>query len=132
MLDIIKSTQNGNGSDVISGRGLRRRKLTSLERIGLAADLATGQRQLTPSLTQSADLTEVPLRQLRKELKARVAGVPAEEELNRWRVQLKAERVNAQATAIAAAWFVGSESAREVALHLIWPGNLKWAENEVA
>jgi hypothetical protein len=70
MLDIVKSGLNGNGA--ISGRGLRRRKLTIDQRVNLAADLVSGQRQLVPSFKYAAALLRTTPTQVRERLKWRV------------------------------------------------------------
>jgi hypothetical protein len=126
MLDIVKTSQthNGNGSDAINGRGLARRlpHLLTYERVGLAADIATGQRHLVPSLTQIADVTGIGIWQLRAELKCRAeqqAQIRAAAQ--RLQAQLEAEAVNTQADAIVAVWDAASPTARDAALRVIGP-----------
>jgi len=121
MLDIVKSGFNGNGA--ISGRGLRRRKLTVNQRIDLAADLVSGQRQLVPSFRQAAALLRTTPTQVRERLKWR-----AQREA-RWRgaerrlqVQEGAEMVNAEAEILADAWRSTSAEAHEAAVQMIGPG----------
>ena len=121
MLDIVKSGSNGNGA--ISGRGLRRRKLTVNQRIDLAADLVSGQRQLVPSFRQAAALLRTTPTQVRERLKWR-----AQREA-RWRgaerrlqVQEGAEMVNAEAEILADAWRSTSAEAHEAAVQMIGPG----------
>jgi hypothetical protein len=79
MLMALKSTDVNNVPHV-SGRGIRRRKLTRFQRVRLAADLASGQLQLEPSLGQACELFNVTPAQVREELKARAAVL----ETNRW------------------------------------------------
>src|SRR5215510_6806386 len=103
MLQIVKSGYNGNGA--ISGRGLRRRKLTASQRIDLAADLVSGQRQLVPSFKHAAALLRTTPTQVRERLKARArreAECRAAEA--RWRSQEEAEAVNAEAGILADTW----------------------------
>src|SRR5262249_19955943 len=66
---IQKSTLAVNGS--ISGRGLAHRKMTPKQRLGLAADVATGTRPYVPSLAQTAATFGVNVARLRQELKER-------------------------------------------------------------
>ena len=73
----IPPTANVNGS-CISGRGLARRRLSSKQRIELAADLACGELQLHPSLAQASSLVGVSQTKVRKELKARATARVAE------------------------------------------------------
>jgi len=70
MLEIIKRHHNGNGA--INGRGLAHRKWRG-QRLRLAADVATGERQLVPSFGQLSSLFDVSTADLRAELKAREA-----------------------------------------------------------
>jgi len=113
MLDIVKSGFNGNGA--ISGRGLRRRKLTVNQRIDLAADLVSGQRQLVPSFRQAAALLRTTPTQVRERLKWRGAE-------RRLQVQEGAEMVNAEAEILADAWRSTSAEAHEAAVQMIGPG----------
>src|SRR5262249_53223507 len=69
MLDIVKSTLNGNGLDSINGRGLRRRKLTLDQRIDLAADIASGRRLLHPSIKSTAASLKIMPAQVSERLK---------------------------------------------------------------
>jgi len=123
MLDIVKSTLNGNGLDSINGRGLERRKLTLDQRIDLAADLACGQQHLHPSIRHVAALLKVLPLQVSERLKAR-----AQQEAEwraaeaRWRSQEEAEAVNAEAEILADAWRSVSPESREVAIRLLGPG----------
>ena len=70
MLGILRSQSNGNSS-AINGRGLRRRKLTLDQRIDLAADFVSGQRQLVPSFKHAAALLRTTPTQVRERLKWR-------------------------------------------------------------
>jgi len=123
MLDIVKSTLNGNGLDSINGRGLERRKLTLDQRIDLAADLACGQQHLHPSIRHVAALLKVLPLQVSERLKAR-----AQQEAEwraaeaRWRSQEEAEAVNAEAEILADTWRSVSPESREVAIRLLGPG----------
>jgi hypothetical protein len=71
MNDLLNTTAHVNGSP--PGRGLPHLKLSDGELVRLAADLATGQRQLQPSLTQVNMLTGVPVVKIRQAIKARAA-----------------------------------------------------------
>jgi hypothetical protein len=115
MLDIVKTSQNhnGNGSDAIGGRGIRRRKLTLRQRVALGADIALGVTSLAPSLKQSAAAVGISVLELRQELKAREWRRAVERRLQ---VQTEAEMVNAQADAIVAAWQAASPMVREAAV----------------
>jgi hypothetical protein len=128
MLDIIKSSPNGNGA--INGRGLAHRKLWPGERVALAADVATKQRAYDPSLGQLADIFGVSVTQLRAELKAREANQRYEAELETMQAaerraaeqhaaQLEAEAVNTLATDFVAAWDAATPEAREAAVRVI-------------
>jgi len=64
---------NGNGTH-ISGRGIRRRKLSREQRIRLAADLVSHKAQLDPSIAQSAALLSVAPTDVSKELRARATA----------------------------------------------------------
>ena len=64
---------NGNVTH-ISGRGIRRRKLSREQRIRLAADLVSRKAQLELSITQSAALLSVAPADVSKELRARAAA----------------------------------------------------------
>ena len=55
----------------VNGRGVKHLKLTSQERISLAADIATGARLFEPSLTQTCSCLDVPIAAVRAEIKAR-------------------------------------------------------------
>ena len=122
MLGILRSQSNGNSS-AINGRGLRRRKLTLDQRIDLAADFVSGQRQLVPSFKHAAALLRTTPTQVRERLKWR-----AQREA-RWRgaerrlqVQEGAEMVNAEAEILADAWRSTSAEAHEAAVQMIGPG----------
>jgi len=120
MLDIVKSTLNGNGLDSVNGRGLERRKLTLDQRINLAADLASGRRLLHPSIKSTAASLKITAAQVSERLKARArqeAKWRAAEA--RWQVQNEAEAVNAEADRIVSAWRLSSPEAREAAFRTI-------------
>jgi hypothetical protein len=116
MLDIVKSSSNGNGLNSINGRGLARRHLTVNQRIDLAADLACGQQHLHPSIRHVAALLKVLPLQVSERLKAR-----AQQEAE-WRSQEEAEAVNAEAEILADTWRSISPESREVAIRLLGPG----------
>ena len=120
MLNIVKSTLNGNGLDSVNGRGLGRRKLTLDQRIDLAADLASGRRLLHPSIKSTAASLKITPAQVSERLRARArqeAEWRAAEA--RWRVQNEAEAVNAEADRIVSAWRLSSPEAREAAFRTI-------------
>ena len=120
MLDIVKSGSNGNGA--ISGRGLRRRKLTVNQRIDLAADLVSGQRQLVPSFKHAAALLRTTPTQVRERLKWRAQREARRQEAERWlQVQEEAEAVNAGAEILVSTWHSTSAAAHEAAVRMIGP-----------
>jgi len=122
MLDIVRSTPNGNGLDSVNGRGLERRKLTLDQRIDLAADLASGRRLLHPSIKSTAASLKITPAQVSERLKARArqeAKWRAAEA--RWRSQEEAEAVNAEAEILADTWRSISPESREVAIRLLGP-----------
>jgi hypothetical protein len=120
MLDIVKSGFNGNGA--ISGRGLRRRKLTVNQRIDLAADLVSGQRQLVPSFKHAAALLRTTPTQVRERLKWRAQREARRQEAERrLQVQEEAEMVNVEAEILADTWRSVSPESREVAIRLLGP-----------
>ena len=97
---------NGNGGvPHVHGRGLRRRKLSTAERVTLAADLVSGSCQLEPSLAQAAELVRVPQAKIRDELKARAAARETERHL--------------PVTDLVEAWDRASEHERETAIRSI-------------
>jgi len=116
MLDIVKSTPNGNGSAAINGRGLRRRKLTLDQRIDLAADIASGRRLLHPSIKATAASLKITPAQVSERLKARAQAE------RRWQVQNEAETVNAEAEILADTWRSVAPESREIAIQLLGPG----------
>jgi hypothetical protein len=133
MLDIVKSSPNGNGA--INGRGLARnkRRLWIGERIRLAADVASRRRSFDPSLGQLSSLFDVSVVDLRAELKAREARqrLLAERDererqaAERWAaIQAEAEAVNVGADAIVAAWNTATPEAREAAVRTIGVANV--------
>jgi hypothetical protein len=71
MNSIVPRQENGNGSGSVNGRGVRRRKLTTEARIGLATDVALGLVQITPSIKQAAAAVGVRPVDIRAEMKAR-------------------------------------------------------------
>ena len=122
MLDILRSQSNGNGS-AINGRGLRRRKLTLDQRIDLAADFVSGQRQLVPSFKHAAALLRTTPTQVRERLKWRAQRETRRRGAERrLQVQEGAEVVNAEAEILADAWRSTSAEAHEAAVQMIGPG----------
>ena len=122
MLDILRSQSNGNGS-AINGRGLRRRKLTLDQRIDLAADFVSGQRQLVPSFKHAAALLRTTPTQVRERLKWRAQRETRRRGAERrLQVQEGAEMVNAEAEILADAWRSTSAEAHEAAVQMIGPG----------
>src|SRR5262249_61030253 len=79
MLDFLAPPADINNR-YVSGRALKRLALSHTGRVRLAADLASGLRQLHPSLAQTARLVGVAEEDIRTELKARAktheAAVP--------------------------------------------------------
>jgi len=63
-----------NNASAINGRGIKHLKLSRRERIGLAADVASGVRPLDLSLAQTCTLFDVPPAVVSAELKARADG----------------------------------------------------------
>ena len=122
MLGILRSQSNGNSS-AINGRGLRRRKLTLDQRIDLAADFVSGQRQLVPSFKHAAALLRTTPTQVRERLKWRAQRETRRRGAERrLQVQEGAEVVNAEAEILADAWRSASAEAHEAAVQMIGPG----------
>ena len=120
MLDIVKSTLNGNGLGSINGRGLARRHLTVDQRIDLAADLACGQQHLHPSIKSTAALLRVTPTQVSGRLRARAQReVEWREAERRRQVQNEAEAANVAADRIVSEWRLSSPEAREAAFRII-------------
>jgi hypothetical protein len=65
-------TANGNGADMVNGRGLAHRPTAA--RLKLAVDMATGRKKLDPSLGQIADACGVSYIRLRRAIKAQTNG----------------------------------------------------------
>ena len=88
-----------NGNAHISGRGIRRRKLSREQRIRLAADLVSRKAQLDPSIIQSAALLSVAPADVSKELRARAAAREAKQAtlilINAWDDASETEREDA-------------------------------------
>jgi hypothetical protein len=61
----------GNGVESISGRGLAHRKMTVAERVALATDVATKQKQVELSRGQICSVFHVTHAAIRAEIKAR-------------------------------------------------------------
>jgi hypothetical protein len=102
-----ENSQSVNGSKPpVNGRGLAHRKLSRKQRLSLAADLATGQCRLDPSLGQISAITGMPVAAIRAEIKVRAAR-----ENGRSPKDL--------AAAIVEAWDKASELEREVAVRTI-------------
>jgi len=92
-----------NGGDTpehVSGRGLRRRRLNRRQRVHLAADLVSRERQLDPSISQVSSLLNVAPAEVSAELKARAA----------------AHGSKGRILALVRAWNAASESEREAAI----------------
>ena len=122
MLGILRSQSNGNSS-AINGRGLRRRKLTLDQRIDLAADFVSGQRQLVPSFKHAAALLRTTPTQVRERLKWRAQREARRQEAERrLQAQEEAEAVNAEAEILADTWRSVAPESREVAIRLLGPG----------
>jgi len=93
---------NGNGAPHVSGRGLRRRKLSRDQRVYLAAGCATGELQFWPSLGQACAIFGVTTTQVREELKVRAADHENDPTMN-----------------LITAWNSASEDQREAAIRAI-------------
>jgi hypothetical protein len=120
MLDIVKSSSNGNGLDSINGRGLARRHLTIDQRIELAADLACGQQHLHLSIRHVAALLKVLPLQVSERLKTRAQREAERRAAEaRWRSQEEAEAINAEAEVLADTWRSVAPESREVAVQMI-------------
>jgi hypothetical protein len=107
----IQNSQSVNPDEpvAVSGRGLAHRRLTRKQRVQLAADLATGQRRLDPSMGQISVLLGVPSAAIAAEIKARVGrngngGKPD------------------SATLLIQAWDAASDSEREAAVKAVGVG----------
>jgi hypothetical protein len=72
----ISPSVNGSKPPV-NGRGLAHRKLSRKQRLSLAADLATRQCRLDPSLGQISAITGMPVAAIRAEIKARAVQADA-------------------------------------------------------
>jgi hypothetical protein len=103
---------NGNGNvPHISGRGLRRRRLSRQERVRLAADVIAREAQLDLSIRQASDLLGVAATEVSAELRARAAAQEAERVtsllVEAWEAASALEREEAvQAIGVADAWDV--------------------------
>jgi hypothetical protein len=97
---------NSGEPEVVRGRGLAHRKLSRKQRLSLAADLATGQCRLDPSLGQISIITGMPVAAISAETKARAT-----------------RNGNGHATAateaLVRAWDAASEHERELAVRTI-------------
>jgi len=109
LLSGISSSVNGS----VNGRGVKHLKLSSQERVSLAADVATGVRSYEPSLIQTCSLLDVPIAAVRTEIKARSAanGNGCTEEVHRfvemWSGLSEADRAAAfQYIGVGAVWDV--------------------------
>jgi hypothetical protein len=116
MLDIVKNSQHHNGNGSVNGRGVLRRKLSPTLRVNLAADVAMGLTQLTPSLKQTAVALGVSPYSVRQELKARA---------KKQEVLERAQQVQAEAQYIADVWTMASiqvqqEAIRHIGVHNVW------------
>src|SRR5262245_50839808 len=63
----------GNGNGSVNGRGLKHLKASQQERVGLAADVVTGEKHVDLSYGQLCSVFDVPPVALRNELKRRAA-----------------------------------------------------------
>jgi hypothetical protein len=107
---LLNTTSHVNGDRPVNGRGLGHLKLTENELVGLAADLATGQRPFQPSLAQTSTLTGVPAAAIRAEIKARAVQAKNQEaDEIRWVVD---------------SWERLSPKARQEAVRLIGPAEV--------
>src|SRR5262249_37678566 len=70
LLSGISSSVNSS----VNGCGVKHLKLSSQERIALAADIATGVRPFEPSLTQTCVVLDIPVAAVRGEIKRRSAA----------------------------------------------------------
>jgi hypothetical protein len=96
-----------NGASHISGRGLRRRKLSRSQRVRLAAALVAREAQLDPSIGQACALLNVPAAEVREELKARVAQGKVSTLVAAWAAATESERAPAvQTIGVANVWDV--------------------------
>jgi hypothetical protein len=68
---LLNAASDVNGNHTINGRGLPHLKLTDDELVGLAADMATGQRPFHPSVAQTTLLTGVSATKIRAEINVR-------------------------------------------------------------
>ena len=95
----------------VSGRGIRRRKLTRRQRVTLAADLVSGEARLAPSLNQVCELLRIPPVDVRGELKARASTREIEQTtsalIGSWHAATEPEREEAVRTiGVAEVWEV--------------------------
>jgi hypothetical protein len=79
----------------ISGRGIRRRRLSRSQRVRLAAGLVRGEVRLDLSMAQVCDLLSVPAADLRTELKARTVKTTVAALVEAWRGASEEERTAA-------------------------------------
>jgi hypothetical protein len=100
----LKATHVNGHSAHVSGRGIRRRRLSQKQRVRLAADLASGAVRLDPSIGQVCDLLRIPPAALRTELKART--------------------VKSKVAALVVAWDAASEMERAEAISEIGPAEI--------
>ena len=66
----------GNGTGVVSGRGLAHRPVA--DRLAIAADVALGVKRLVPSFGQIADACRITSAQLREAIRERANGSDVE------------------------------------------------------
>jgi hypothetical protein len=97
------AVNGGNAPEHISGRGIRRRRLDRRQRVRLAADLVSRERQLDPSIGQVAALLNVARAEVSAELKARAV----------------ARGSKGRILALVKAWDVTSEPEREAAVRAL-------------
>lgn len=93
----------------VSGRGIRRRKLTRRQRVTLAADLVSGEARLAPSLNQVCELLRIPPVDVRGELEAptRETAQTTSALIGSWHAATEPEREEAVRTiGVAEVWEV--------------------------
>jgi hypothetical protein len=111
MNDLLNVPHHVNSdAPALNGRGLAHRKLTNGQRVRLAADLATGQRRLDPSLSQISVMLGVPPAAIRADIKTRAANGNVKR--------------NPAAAALIQAWNDASMVEREEAVRALGPARV--------
>src|SRR5262249_6797487 len=105
----LKPTNVNGNTPHVSGRGIRRRKLSREQRIRLAADLVNREAQVDLSIGQSAALLSVAPADVSKELRSRAATREAKQAtvtlINAWDDASETEREEAvRAIGVADVW----------------------------